>query len=333
MRYHLGHAVLFTGGVTWSALLSITAVVTILINVGREFLGGRPEILDQVLEWSNDVVPGLFDDGSNGGLLDPMTFVVDSWWNPVTIVSAIVVLWAAVSVMTGLRRGIRAMFGLAGTPLPIHIGKLRDLVGFLGVGTAILLSAGVSTAVAFFGRPLLAWLGLSGSAMGTWLLIGTILWSFLLDALLFILLFRVTAGVHVVGKDMFQSAVLGATMTGALRQLGSSVVGFIHDPVLASFAAVATLAILVSLSVRVTLFVAAWAANPPRPPAWLPTSTFRHRQSPNYVTRSAPHTLAWPYHPVTGSLFPHDPETGELLMSEPEPEERSLAEDASDESL
>lgn len=317
MRYHLGHAELFTGGVTWSALLSITAIATILINVGRSFLGGRPEILLEVLEWSNEMVPGLFDDGTNDGLLDPQAFVVNSWWNPVMVISAIVLLWTAVSVMTGLRRGIRAMFGLAGSPLPIHIGKLRDLAGFAGIGLAILLSAGTSTVVSFLGRPILTWLGLSGSSIGNWLLVATIAASFILDAIVFILLFRVTSGVHVVSKDLWQGALIGAAMTGVLRQAGSSIVGIVQDPVLASFAAIATLAILVSLSVRATLFVAAWTANPPRTPAWVPTSAFRHREAPNYVTRSAPHTLSWPFHPVTGSLIPHNPETGEPMSGEP----------------
>ncbi|GMA41417.1 YhjD/YihY/BrkB family envelope integrity protein [Mobilicoccus caccae] len=112
MRYHFGRGGLFSGGVTWSALLSMTAVVTILVNAGRTFLGQNPSLLDDARAAVNSVIPGLIDDGSGQGVIDPTSLIVDSYWNPVTFISMVVAFWAALSVMTGLRRAVRAMFGL-----------------------------------------------------------------------------------------------------------------------------------------------------------------------------------------------------------------------------
>ncbi|WP_226345480.1 YihY/virulence factor BrkB family protein [Agilicoccus flavus] len=313
MRYHFGRGALLAGGVTWSALLSVSAVLTILVNAGRTFFGQNPETLDAARTAINQVVPGLIDDGSGSGVIDPAGLVVDSYWNPVTLVSTVVVVWTALSVMTGLRRSIRAMFGLGGAPLPIHIGKLRDLLGFLGLVLGVLTSFALTTAVGPLGRPLLTWLGIEDGVTAGILSLAGVLVAGAVDALVFAMLFRVTAGVRVVRRDLVLGSILGAGGSGLLRLAGTSLVGAVQDPVLASFAAVATLALLVNFGVRLALLVAAWTANPPAVPFLLPPETIRLSESPNYVTRSAPHTLAWPYHAVTGSLLPSKPETGEVM--------------------
>lgn len=313
MRYHFGRGGLFSGGVTWSALLSMTAVVTILVNAGRTFLGQNPSLLDDARAAVNSVIPGLIDDGSGQGVIDPTSLIVDSYWNPVTFISMVVAFWAALSVMTGLRRAVRAMFGLGGAPLPIVIGKGRDLLGFIGLVLGILTAFTLSTAVGPLGRPLFAWLGIVDGVTAPVLTVTAIVVAGLVDALVFVMLFRVTAGVRVVRRDLVLGAILGACGTGVLRLAGTSLVGAVSDPVLASFAAVATLALLVNLGVRLTLLVAAWTANPPPVPFPLAPEAIRLAERPNYVTLSAPHTLEWPYHAVTGSLLPTRPETGRAM--------------------
>ena len=125
MRYHFGRGGLFSGGVTWSAVISLTAVLTIVVNAARLFLGENPVLLDEGLAAINATIPGLIDDGTNSGIIDPNSLVVDSFWNPITLGSLIVALWTSLSVMAGLRRSIRAMFGLGGAPLIMYVGKAQ----------------------------------------------------------------------------------------------------------------------------------------------------------------------------------------------------------------
>ena len=53
------------------------------------------------------------------------------------------------------------------------------------------------------------------------------------------------------------------------------------------------------------LFTAAWTANPPHTNLPVVPTEVHARETPNYVTQTAPHTLAWPHHEVTGTLIPH----------------------------
>lgn len=302
MRYHYGMAQLTSGGVTWTAVVSITAVLTVLVNVGRAFLGNNPELFAQGLAAINDVVPGIIDDGTNAGLIQPADLVVESWWNPVTLISSVVVLWTALSVMTGLRRSIRAMFGLGGAPLPITIGKARDLLGFVGLAAAVISASALSAAVGMFGGPILAWLGVEDAATAGLLRAGGLLAGGLVDAVVIVMLFRVTAGVKVVRQDLILGALLGAVLLQLLRYTGTSVINVVDNPVLASFAVIATFMVVVNVGVRIILFVAAWTANPPAAMFPVTVQAIHHRERPNYVTRSAPATLSWPHHAVTGSL-------------------------------
>lgn len=302
MRYHYGMAQLTSGGVTWTAVVSITAVLTVLVNVGRAFLGNNPQLFAQGLAAINDIVPGLIDDGTNAGLIQPADLVVESWWNPVTLISSVIVLWTALSVMTGLRRSIRAMFGLGGAPLPITVGKARDLLGFVGLVVAVISASALSGAVGMFGGPLLAWLGVEDAATAGLLRAGGLLAGGLVDALVIVMLFRLTSGVKVVRRDLVLGALLGAVLLQLLRYTGTAVVSVVDNPVLASFAAIATFMVVVNVGVRVILLVAAWTANPPAALFPVTAEAIRHRERPNYVTRSAPHTLSWPHQAVTGSL-------------------------------
>lgn len=320
MRYAVGWGALLANGVTFTALVSLTAALTILVNTSRAFLSGRPELFDAVIATVNDVLPGVIDDGTNDGLIPPETLLLGSGSTLATVVSAVVVVWTALTVMTGLRRAIRQMFGLGGAPLRFVRGKAVDLLGFVLLGAGILLSSALVSGVTFLGESVIEWLGLTGTFSTALLGIGVVLFVVVLDALIVLLLFRVIARVRIPRRDLLLGLALGAIGLGLLRLGGTSLVGVSDNPVLASLAVVGTLLLWINLALRWLLFVAAWTANPP--PAHVPVQpgTVSAREVPNYVTLSAPHTLDWPHHQVTGALVPgpdprfqrtHDPSQDE----------------------
>lgn len=308
MRYHFARGGLFSGGVTYSALLSVTAALTILVNVLRAVLANRPDLMAAALAAVDEVLPGLIKGGTGTGVLDPERLVADNPWSWATIISSFIVLWTALTMMTGLRRSIRAMFGLGGAPVPFIFGKTRDLLGFVALGVGVLLASALGSAASFAGGAVFDLLGVTGPGAGAALRAAAWSAAALVDAGVFLLLFSVTAGVRPPRRDLVGGALLGAAGAGVLRTGGTSLLGSIDDPLLASFAAIVTLLLWVNLAIRFTLFVAAWTANPPAPLLPVPPEDVHAHDRPNYVTMSAPRTLEWPHHKVTGSLLvdPYD---------------------------
>lgn len=307
LRYVVALGNLGAGGVTFSAMLSLTAALTIVVNTARAFLGDRPQLVAGVIDVVNSVVPGIIDDGTNQGLIPAEDLLRDGTWGWTTAISAVVILWTAITIMTGLRRTVRQMFGLAGAPIRFWRGKLIDLCGFFLLALTFLSSSVAVSAMTLLGENLMEWLGLRGSATG-WLLAGAaLLLIAALDAFLVWLIIRMVSQIRAPWRDMWQGLVLGAIGFGLLRLGGASMVGAISaGPLFSTFAAAATLMLTLNLALRWLLFVAAWTANPPAAHVPVHPDTAHAKETPNYVTVTAPHTLAWPHHQVTGSLIPEE---------------------------
>lgn len=305
IRYLLMRGNLSAGGVTISALVSLTAVTTILVNGFRALLGRRPGLFEWVVDAVNTFFPGLIDDGTNDGLLDPDTMLLDSGLNWGTVVAVPVLLWTATNVMTGLRNAIRSMFGLTGAPLRPLVGKLWDAVGILLLGVAVILSAALVAGSGILVAELLAEAGLR-DAGGILVNLAVVLVAGLVDMAVFLLLFRVAAKVRIPWPDRWRGALLGAVGWGVLRLLGTSLISQWDNPLLTSFAVLFTLIAWINLAIRWCLYVAAWTANPPQTSLPVAPHEVHAAETPNYVTLSVPHTLDWPHHEVTGTLIPDD---------------------------
>jgi membrane protein len=306
LRYVVAWGGLTAGGVTVAALLSLTAALTIIVNVARAFLGSRPVLFGSVIDTINEVLPGVIDDGANDGLLDQELLLRDTGWGWTTAVSALLILWFALTMMTGLRRAVRQMFGLGGAPLRFARGKAIDVLAFAALGSTLIASSLLVSGVTLLGQSVLDWLGWSGWVPAVLLAAGVIALVAVLDALAVLLVLRVAAKVRVPWPDLRQGMLLGALGFGLLRLGGTSVLAAWADnnPLFVSAAAVATLLVGINLAVRWLLFCAAWTANPPAAHVPVHPDTVHAGETPNYVTLSALHTLDWPHHQVTGALIP-----------------------------
>ncbi|WP_151523391.1 YihY/virulence factor BrkB family protein [Serinicoccus kebangsaanensis] len=306
VRYLLVRGNLSAGGVTISALVSLTAGMTILVNVFRSTLGRQPELFDAVIGAINTAFPGLVDDGSNGGIIEPDRLVLERSLTLATIISVPILVWTATNVLTGLRNSIRSMFGLTGAPMRPVRGKLWDAAGVLMLATAVLLSSVLLSASTGAAQVALDAVGASGDTTRFLLRTAAVLAAFVVDAVVFYVLFRVAAKVRMPHPDWWQGALLGAAGWGVLRLVGTSLIGRWDNPIVASFAVLATLIIWLNLGIRWCLFTAAWTANPPHTNLPVVPKEVHDRETPNYVTQTAPHTLEWPHHEVTGTLIPHE---------------------------
>ncbi|ANS77763.1 putative integral membrane protein [Serinicoccus hydrothermalis] len=304
VRYLLVRGNLSAGGVTISALVSLVALVTILTNGFRVVLGRQPELFDRVVMAINTAFPGLVDDGVNGGIIDPDRLLLERSLTFATIISVPVLVWTATNVLTGLRNSIRSMFGLTGAPMRPIRGKLWDGAGVLMLATAVLVSSLLLSATTGAAHLALDAVGASGDTTRFLLRSAAVLAAFVVDAITFYVLFRVAAKVRIPSPDWWKGALLGAAGWGLLRLAGTSLIGRWDNPIIASFAVLATLIIWLNLGLRWCLYTAAWTANPPHTNLPVEPRAVHDRETPNYVTQTVPETLDWPHHEVTGTLIP-----------------------------
>ncbi|WP_180372235.1 YihY/virulence factor BrkB family protein [Boudabousia liubingyangii] len=321
-RYGMQRGAMMSGGIAYSALFSIGAALTIAWTILMAFLGTNEELLNRVIKSVNQSMPGLLTTPEKEGLIDPASLVMDSSFSIASVIAIITLIFAATRVMANLRISIRAMFGIARYPVNFLIEKLRDILGFLILALGVLVTTVLGILVSKVGSLVLQYLQLDGPWGSFLLRLGSLSAAALTDATVFVLLITFVSGVHPPLKDLWIGGAIFGVLSGVLRYLGTSAVGSVADkPLLASFAALATLMLWVNLLARVTQMVAAFTANPPAPAAPASLEELHLDERPNYVTLTRPETLNWPHQTITGDVDadpeedPNKPEP----VSEPEP--------------
>lgn len=303
-RYSAGMGGQLSGGIALTGLLSIAAALTIGLTAMMGVFRRHPDFRDVVYEQIDNVLPGIV---GSGGMLSPGELEFSAGWNIAGIVAGLVLLNTATGVMKTLRISLQSMFGIHTAVENPVMGKLRDLLGFVALGSSILATAALSIVT----RATFDWLH---NAIGHWgimpdskvsLNLLTILIGLVVDSAVFMALFRGLAGARVPWEQLWRGALVGAIGTGTLRYLGTSVVANVSDkPLLGSVATVATLLVWLNIAARVTLLAAAFTADPPARPK-ITKEQLEHRDhTPNYVSVSAPETLDWEYGAYTGVVQP-----------------------------
>lgn len=314
-RVATGQGNLLAGGIAYAALFSLFAALAIGWTIFMAVLGGNARLREQLIATVNDALPGILDDGGGTGILNPEQLVLSTAFTPTSMIAFAVLVWSALAMMTALRTSIRRMFGVVRLPENFLIMKLRDVVGFVVLALATLVTSVASLATNSLGSLVFGWLGVDGAPAALGLRAGTFVLGAAVDAAVLIFLFRVFAGLKVPRRDLLLGAALGGFATAVVRALGTSVVGASDNPLLASATALVTILLWVNLVSRLVLMVAAFTANPPAPVVPLTAEEVHFDQSPNYVTVSAPGTLAWEHHATTGAISPQS-----VTTPEPEPE-------------
>lgn len=305
-RYGAVRGNLLAGGIAYTVIFTIAGVLTLAFTFFSFFLGSNREFFLRLTAQLNSRLPGLLQTPSHPeGLINPENLIIKESFPLLTILSLLLLLWSALSLMTALRLAIQSIFGIAKFPATLLTGKLWDLGGFFVLGFALVTASFLTGVTYFFGIPLLKLLGFS-SAAGLFLLrLFSLFLSAVLDGGVLIFLFRFQAQCRPPRRDLLLGAAGGGVAITILRTLGTAVISAgAGNPLLASFAALATLLLWANLTARITLIAAAFTANPP---AQLHPDRefFPHiEECPNYVTQTVPATLEWPHDPFTGVILP-----------------------------
>lgn len=294
---------LLAGGIAYAALFSLAAALVIGWSVFMAVLGSHDELRQAVIAALDDALPGVVGEGS-GYLLHPEDLQLPSAITPASVVSTVVLLLSALSVMSAIRTSIQQVFGIVAVPENAVLLRARDLATFIAFGLSILLTAALSIGISMAGRQIFDALNVSGTTARLALQGSGILAAFAVDFGIFVMLMVLLAGARPPRRDLLLGAGLGAAAFGVLRYLGTAAVSLPSTPIATSFTVLITLLLWVNLGARIILYVAAFTANPPRPVTPKDPAEVHFRARPNYVTLSAPATLQWKHQPTTGTMIP-----------------------------
>ncbi|MDR1187411.1 MAG: YihY/virulence factor BrkB family protein [Bifidobacteriaceae bacterium] len=261
-RYSRANGSLLAGGIAYSALFSLVAVLTIALTTFAAVLGGDPELDKQVEAQLSSWFPGVLKTGGQG-LVAPSSWIKSGALSVTSLVAALVLVWSALAAMSAVQTGVRAMFELG----PKQGGaawtrRLWALVGFAGLGAGLLASSVVSVGAASAGEWAAHALHAEGAAVA-------IRWagyavSLVVDAACVGLVFTVVAGARPSRRDLMIGSLAAAAAMGVLKHLGTRVVAHATaNALLASATTVVTLLVWVNLMARVVLYAAAWTAAAP----------------------------------------------------------------------
>lgn len=319
-RYTLKRGNLLAGGVSYTALFSIAAALTVGWTLFMYFLGGNEELRVAVLDAIELAMPGLVDTGDGTGMVDPDSLIQTNVWSVTGIVGLIVLLFSASKTMDALKMSLWSMFGIVRLPNSFVTIRIRDFVGFILMAIGVLLTATLSIMLNTVGEWFIDLLNIQGAVGRFFLNFGSILIALLVDTLIVAALIRIIAGVRAPSRDLWKGALVAGVGSAVLRYVGTTAVGSVADnPILAASTALVTLMLWINLLVRVLLMVSAWMANPAYAEIPADAGYVHGDETPNYVTLSEPQTLDWPHHTMTGDISydpREDPDSVETVLTD-----------------
>jgi membrane protein len=201
----------------------------------------------------NSVLPGMVGDGRGQLSLDEMRELAGA----VGGIGLVAVLYTGLGWISQMRVALTSMFDVperepdafSGKVRLFLLGKGRDLLALAVLGTVLLFSVGVSTALVggFDG-----WLAAFGSAVV----------GILANSLLFAALFRLLADPDLPRKALIRGALLGAAGFEALKQLSRFLLASTtNQPAFQAFGIALILLVWIYYFSRLVLLAAAWSAT------------------------------------------------------------------------
>ncbi len=265
MQHYLAkRGVILGSGLAFQGVFAVFAALWVSFSIAGLVLVRNIGLRATVIEFVAENVPGLIDDGTGAGVIDPDLLLEAGVFNWTGGIALGVLLFTVLAWLGHAQDAVRSMFDLPVDRSNFFLHKLRDLGFAIGFGIILIVSAGLSV----FGTQATAWaLELIGIPSESTLVvvsgrIVTLSIMFALDAFVLASLYRFLSGVHIPWRRLRVGVLLGATATGVLKVLGGTLIGGAggNNPLLASFGVLIGLLIWINLLCQAVLFVAAWIA-------------------------------------------------------------------------
>lgn len=252
---------LMASGLAYQGLFATFAGLWVGFSIIGLVVANDPELRESLVATIAGTVPGLIQSGSADGAIDPddlLSAGILNWTGAIALVGLLV---TAIGFLASSRDAVRRIFAIAPSTTNFVLLKLKDLGLAVGFGAALILS----TALSAVSTSLLSWL-LAVTGIGAESAVGTvagraagILVVLLIDTAVLAALYRVLAGIPIPFRRLAGGALIGGVALGALKQLGTLLLGGASsNPLIASFAIIAGILIFLNLVCQVILVCAAW---------------------------------------------------------------------------
>jgi len=251
-------------GMAYIGLFSVFGALATGFSIFAQVLGGNTDLFGQVVSAVDSNLPGLLDVGPDGGAISPDDLVQSENLSLAGAVAFVTTLVAGLGWLDATRESIRAMFDLPTLQGNVVVKKLRDVGVLATLGLVLVLSAVLSLAVNAAARPILRVVGVEGGPISTAILfVLSTLVVLAVDALIFVVLFRVLSGLTIAWPDLRTSVLIGAVGLGILKLLAGRLLGSAGsgNPLLATGAVIVGLLVWLNLVSRLTLLSASWVAT------------------------------------------------------------------------
>ncbi len=255
---------ILASGLAFQGLFAVFAALWVAFSIAGIVISGNEQFQDAIISILNTAIPGLIDTDGAG----PKTGAIDldvllsagvfTWTGAIALVG---LLFTALGWLQSARNAVREMFELPNPATNFALLKVRDIALGLVLGLALILSAVLSVASTSATSFLLGLMGITSHSMVSTVTsrVVTILVMFALDTFVLASLYRVLASVRIPRRRLWAGALLGAIGLGALKILGSLLLGGAsNNPLIASFAVLAGLLIFFNFTCQVILIGAAW---------------------------------------------------------------------------
>ena len=263
-RYGDARGNVLAGGVAYLGFFSIIPALVLGFTVFGFVLRSQPDLFDRVVASISQTLPGIVRDTANpDGLIDASSPPTPNALTITGAISLVTLLLGGLGWLDALREAVRAVFGQPPLKTSFVRAKLRDLMILATLGLALLTSGVLSTVVNAAGPWLLKLVELDEGPLGSVLLsAATIAVVFLVDLLIMLIVLRLLSGVPMPRSELLHGAVFGAVGLGLLKLFsGLLLKSAANKPLLASYAVIIGLLVLINLISRVMLLAAAFAAT------------------------------------------------------------------------
>jgi len=262
-HYSRLHGPILAAGLAFQGLFAVFAGLWVAFSIAGLVISGNPAAQNAIITALNNAIPGLIDAGS-GGAIQASTLLsagVFGWTGAIALVG---LLYSAIGWLGSARDAVRTMFELPSPAANFAVLKARDLVLGLGLGVVLLVSAVLSVAGTSATGVLLGLVGIQAKTVAATVVsrVVTLGVMFVLDVVVLVALYRLLAAIRIPRRRVLAGALLGAVGLGALKTLGSALLGgAANNPLIASFAVLAGLLLFFNLACQVILIAASWIAT------------------------------------------------------------------------
>ena len=263
LHYAAKRGPLLSAGLSYQSIFAVFAALWVGFSVAGLFLQSQPDIGRAFFGIIDNAVPGLIDTGSGSGAIDPGILLEPrtlSWTGAIALVG---LLFTALGWLASCRDAIQAIFGLPAGGGNFFLLKLKDLGLAACFGVALIVSSAISVLSTQALGLVFDVAGIDHRSVAATILLRStgLALMLVLDTAVLASLFRLLAGLAIPFRPLIAGSLAGAIGLGALKVLGSSLLGGAdRNPLLASFAVIIGLLIWFNLICQVILLSASLIA-------------------------------------------------------------------------